>query len=533
MGKNALITRIYRCQKRPSRQAIAISVLCLAVTPTVLANDLRPTITGNTIVWDHEGWWQLENLLTREIVCQSGSECTVPDGLYWASLFYEGGGRGTRIELGNVPELQLTDEEFRDSISVNDLTMTFSVGGWHQVQDARDYSQICSGLETTCTVPDAGSYLVSHHDIGRRATVEVGGGGGNPTPTGNLPLTIDGLTISWPDDGWYQVQTADDYRTLCEGGSSCLVEPGAYIVINHTTKQRDENVVVSANTAGTPTTVVPTTDTPAVSINNAEALIAQALEVINGRAYDDRATTIGALDGQQAGLTEISRTGAAGLDASWYEVTYSCSNGGTATELVQNPGASVTRSVQTYQLCLIGSDMITGKFDYYRGEAGEEFRLFDNYEVQFANDGLMELHGRLDTRPEKSLVAAYTLAVLDYHFSYPDGRLTVTQADTYLETRAGITKFRENSGFTMTPPGESSAFDVQVGESALKLIPGDAGSQIISAGSMSIRSALDGSFLILNAQNWGTSTVDVWIQAPDGSGYTVVYPSDTWQAFFD
>lgn len=56
---------------------------------------------------------------------------------------------------------------------------------------------------------------------------------------------VSGNTLSWPDDGWYQVQSADDYSTICEGGTSCSVEPGTYNVINHTTGQRYEGIRVS------------------------------------------------------------------------------------------------------------------------------------------------------------------------------------------------------------------------------------------------------------------------------------------------
>ena len=35
-----------------------------------------------------------------------------------------------------------------------------------------------------------------------------------------------GTQISWPDDGWYQVQTSDGSQTLCNGGSVCDVSPG-------------------------------------------------------------------------------------------------------------------------------------------------------------------------------------------------------------------------------------------------------------------------------------------------------------------
>jgi len=56
----------------------------------------------------------------------------------------------------------------------------------------------------------------------------------SPTPT------VDGWVIKWADDGWYQVQTADGSKTLCNGGPSCDVKAkggtaGDYKVINHST----------------------------------------------------------------------------------------------------------------------------------------------------------------------------------------------------------------------------------------------------------------------------------------------------------
>lgn len=47
-------------------------------------------------------------------------------------------------------------------------------------------------------------------------------------------VTVSGRTISWPDDGWYQVQVRDSNESICEGGSNCTVpSAGDYRVINH------------------------------------------------------------------------------------------------------------------------------------------------------------------------------------------------------------------------------------------------------------------------------------------------------------
>lgn len=64
------------------------------------------------------------------------------------------------------------------------------------------------------------------------------------------PVVV-GNTISWPDDGWYQVQRSDDFQTVCEGGRSCVVESGNFVVINHDSGERWESVRVDGqgNTA--------------------------------------------------------------------------------------------------------------------------------------------------------------------------------------------------------------------------------------------------------------------------------------------
>lgn len=65
---------------------------------------------------------------------------------------------------------------------------------------------------------------------------------------------VNGNVISWPDDGWYQVQNEIDYTEVCGGGSSCMVEPGSYVVINHTSGQRFPNIVVGADSDLAPPT---------------------------------------------------------------------------------------------------------------------------------------------------------------------------------------------------------------------------------------------------------------------------------------
>jgi len=121
--------------------------------------------------------------------------------------------------------------------------------GWYQVQDASTYLEVCAGGQQCQVAP--GTYIVINHSTGNRwESIEVEGAPDTTTDSSNPPttVTVEGTTIRWPDDGWYQVQAADTYASVCEGGSSCNVPIGTYIVINHSTGQRFNNVSVGSST---------------------------------------------------------------------------------------------------------------------------------------------------------------------------------------------------------------------------------------------------------------------------------------------
>lgn len=75
------------------------------------------------------------------------------------------------------------------------------------------------------------------------------GGGGGQTSCDN-DIAINNEVISWPDNGWYQVQSAIDYQTFCEGGTSCAVPAGLYNVINLSSGIRCENIAVENGSGG-------------------------------------------------------------------------------------------------------------------------------------------------------------------------------------------------------------------------------------------------------------------------------------------
>ncbi|MGQ7847398.1 hypothetical protein ACUNV4_23105 [Granulosicoccus sp. 3-233] len=133
-------------------------------------------------------------------------------------------------------------------LTIDGLNLNWSANtAWMQVQNASNYQSVCEGVISSCTVPMAGTYHVINHTNGNRSDfVEATGDNGN---TGATTVSVVGNTINWPNDGWYQVQSADDYSSLCQGGTQCEVPDGTYIVINHTTGHRYEDIVVPQQSA--------------------------------------------------------------------------------------------------------------------------------------------------------------------------------------------------------------------------------------------------------------------------------------------
>ncbi len=156
--------------------------------------------------------------------------------------------------------------------------------GWYQVQTSDGLTNLCNGGRSCIVEP--GAYIVINHTVGMRFEgVEVTG-----DSDADGGITVTGNVIAWPDDGWYQVQTSDGLTNLCNGGRSCTVEAGTYIVINHTIGMRYEGIDVTGDGNGGPTSPEPDSggDTLPGVVANA---LAVEFEVLNGVA----AARVGAL----------------------------------------------------------------------------------------------------------------------------------------------------------------------------------------------------------------------------------------------
>jgi hypothetical protein len=190
-----------------------------------------PTVDGIRISWSDDGWYQVQEVSTYTEVCAGGRSCSVAPGTY-VVINHSTGERFRNITVGEL--------EGGSSVVVSGTTISWPDDGWYQVQDALTYSEVCAGGRSCSVAP--GTYVVINHSSGERFSgIKV------EEIEDSSSVVVSGNTISWPDDGWYQVQNSSTYESLCQGGLSCEVGVGTYTVINLSTGERFRNIVVSSN----------------------------------------------------------------------------------------------------------------------------------------------------------------------------------------------------------------------------------------------------------------------------------------------
>ena len=220
----------------PLGQSSLVLGMCLFASG-VYAN---PTVTGTTISWADDGWYQVQSADGSTTLCSGGRSCDVSPGTYLV-INHSTGQRFSDIVVSG------SSTPAPAGITVTGSTISWPDDGWYQVQTADGSRSVCEG-GTSCDV-EPGEYLLINHSTGQRFPgVEVAGGSTPVTPPSIDTVTVTANVISWPDDGWYQVQTADGSISICQGGTSCEVAEGSYLVINHSTGERFENIVVGTST---------------------------------------------------------------------------------------------------------------------------------------------------------------------------------------------------------------------------------------------------------------------------------------------
>ena len=226
------------------RILLPLTTLCMLIISQTIA--AQPSLKDNIISWPTDGWYQVLNESNFSEVCGGGSSCAVDPGTYLV-INHTSGERFPGIVVGST----------ESPIQVSGNTIAWPDDGWYQVQSSTDFVTFCEGGRS-CAVP-SGSYIVINHSTGKRFSNIVTPGSDEPensdtddsdtgTNTGSTnegPIQVSGNRVSWPDDGWYQVQNSDTLQSLCEGGNSCQVPPGNYVVINHSSGVRFDGIIVA------------------------------------------------------------------------------------------------------------------------------------------------------------------------------------------------------------------------------------------------------------------------------------------------
>lgn len=350
-------------------------ILTLALVVLSPATVAAPTVNGNTVSWPDDGWYQVQsdNGVGIVEVCAGGQECTVPAGKYIV-INHTTGERFIDI---HVPAMAST------SVSVWGHTISWPDDGWYQVQTADTYRQVCGG-GLSCTT-DPGTYIVINHTTGRRFEGVTVPDLVEPTSG----IEVDGNTIRWPDDGWYQVQNATTYDSLCSGTRSCDVAPGTYIVINHTTGKRHENVLV----AGAQVTPEPTADTfRGVSWRDIATTATRALSTLQFEAFDESIRATALALGAEVPLVGSTSQGVA-----------DCSDGGTMTWKNETQFSTLGRGVKStlayaFDQCDTAGRTINGRYEQIGDSGSVQFesasRQTREYQMTVTDEqAVVELQG--------------------------------------------------------------------------------------------------------------------------------------------
>lgn len=173
-----------------------------------------------------------------------------PEGLLYVTRTDDSGALVVTNEVSNTTSVYRVSlsagagnpSDSPSDFTVNNDSIVINSDDYYQVQTTDTYQTICEGEMLGTCVTGPGVFNVINLTTGMRdENVEVfadGSGAMGPQVTGNV--------ISWVGKGYFQVQSTDDFQTICEGTdfNSCEVPPGSYHLINHTTGQRDEFIEV-------------------------------------------------------------------------------------------------------------------------------------------------------------------------------------------------------------------------------------------------------------------------------------------------
>lgn len=467
---------------------------CLFTTPAQAESPTDFDVLGNTITFNFNDWYQVQDSLTYESLCEGNDPCEVPDGTY--------------IVINHTTQDRFTVEVGETGGSSTEI-LTFPDDGWYQVQNAETYESICNGL-SSCEV-EPGRYIVINHSTGARTERVVTGD--NPTYS---DFNINGNTINFTAEGWFQVQNQDTYQTLCEGTSSCELSNGYYQVINHSTGQRWMDVFIAGATGVEST----------INANNYRAIVKQALEVYSGQAFDDRLALFPYF--LNSDITGGSRT----------QLTLDCANGGTHDQYLLLTPSSINTMEAQFRNCL-WSEGTLGNGDRLDGRIGDTYspsghdRFFFDFKATISEQARMEVDGQHRTGC-CGKGAEMETNDLDYYFSYPEGSLRISNANTYFNRSSIGGKLEGNFTMQTEVTGLQDVFVEAEQPMTYDLASADEQGDlqylyVFDSGKLKLSAPGDGSSVTIDAGTGDFNTVSVLIS----SGTESLTITDTWSDWRD
>ncbi len=358
-----------------------------------LAVSAAPTVTGNTISWPDDGWYQVQAVTDKgqTQVCGGTRFCEVPNGTYIV-INHTTGERFENIVVSADPVIS--------EVIVTGNTISWPDDGWYQVQAVTDegQTQVCGGTRF-CEVPN-GTYIVINHTTGQRFENIVVSA--DPVIS---EVIVTGNTISWPDDGWYQVQAVTDegQTQVCAGTRFCEVPNGTYIVINHTTGERFEPVIVDSDAVDPGDLRIIRADNwqeilrNVVALTNADRaierrdMILDRVKSLSNAAFREVLFEVYDVPDSLAGtLASLGLTRLPPAD-DWTVVDLSCDAGGDLTlELtVEDTYSSKANN------CAIGGDVYDGDFYHYAVGRESPYSRMNDMTVSLSDSTRYSLSGTL------------------------------------------------------------------------------------------------------------------------------------------
>lgn len=225
----------------------------LLTTLAPLISVAAPQVNLDTISWPDNGWYEVQRYEDQSSVCSGGSTCTVDPGRYIVINHT----LQQRVEVTVATHTETTPASSQNGVTVSSNQITVPDDGWYQVQSADTYATLCEGTRT-CTVPPGTYNVINLTTNTRLDNLRVPASVSPDTDVNSVSVT--GNLLSWPNNGWYQVQDASTFETLCEGGRECRVPNGIYNVTNLTLGVRTERVEVNGDSASSPSAFSPAVD---------------------------------------------------------------------------------------------------------------------------------------------------------------------------------------------------------------------------------------------------------------------------------